>query len=176
VARSIVCKTGKVTGLDFTDEMLTKAIANNTKLGFNNVEFVKGDIEDMPFQNNQFDVIISNCVLNLVPDKQKAFGEMYRVLKETGHFCVSDVVIKGNLPEKLREDAEMYAGCISGAISIDKYLGIVEKSGFKNIKIHKQKTITIPDEILINYMSKAEIEEFKNGNIGIFSITVSAGK
>ena len=176
VARAIVGETGKVTGIDFTDAMLEKARKNVAKLGFSNVEFVKGDIEEMPLADNQFDVIVSNCVLNLVPDKTKAFSEIYRVLKPTGHFCVSDVVIKGVLPEKLQKDAEMYAGCVSGAIDINEYIGIIEKKGFKSIEIHKQKAIEIPVEILKEYLNDAEILQFKNKEIGIYSITVSAGK
>jgi arsenite methyltransferase len=176
VARAIVGETGKVTGIDFTDAMLENARANNSKLGYVNVEFVKGDIEEMPLAENQFDVIVSNCVLNLVPDKTKAFAEIYRVLKPTGHFCVSDVVIKGELPEKLKQDAEMYAGCVSGAIDINEYLGIIEKQGFKSIKIHKQKEIEMPVEILKEYLTEKEIQQFKNKEIGIYSITVSALK
>ncbi len=176
VARAIVGETGKVTGIDFTDAMLEKAHRNVTKLGFTNVEFIKGDIEELPLADNQFDVIVSNCVLNLVPDKTKAFSEIYRVLKPAGHFCVSDVVIKGKLPEKLQKDAEMYAGCVSGAIEINEYLGIIEKQGFKSIEIHKQKEIEIPVEILKEYLTDEEIQQFKNKEIGIFSITVSAGK
>lgn len=176
VARAIVGETGKVTGLDFTDAMLTKANENAQKLGFDNVGFVKGDIEEMPLPDNSFDVIVSNCVLNLVPDKNKAFAQMLRVLKPAGHFCVSDVVIKGNLPEKLRKDAEMYAGCVSGAIDINEYLGIIEKQGFKNITVHKQKDISIPENILANYLTEAEIKSFQNGETGIFSITVSGYK
>jgi arsenite methyltransferase len=176
VARAIVGETGKVTGIDFTDAMLEKAHRNVAKLGFTNVEFVKGDIEEMPLADNQFDVIVSNCVLNLVPDKNKAFSGIYRVLKPTGHFCVSDVVIKGQLPEKLQKDAEMYAGCVSGAIEINEYLGIIEKQGFKSIEIHKQKEIEIPVEILKEYLNNAEIQKFKTKEIGIFSITVSGKK
>ena len=176
VARAIVCETGKVTGIDFTVAMLEKARSNNAKLGFSNVEFVKGDIEEMPLANNLFDVIVSNCVLNLVPDKTKAFSEIYRVLKPNGHFCVSDVVIKGELPEKLQKDAEMYAGCVSGAIDINEYLGIIEKQGFNSIEIHKQKEIELPVEILKEYLTEKEIQQFKNKEIGIFSITVSAEK
>jgi len=176
VARAIVGETGKVTGLDFTDAMIIKAIRNNKKLGFTNVEFVQGDIEEMPLPDNNFDVIVSNCVLNLVPDKNKAFSEIMRVLKAGGHFCVSDVVIKGELPEALRKDAEMYAGCVAGAIEMTEYLQIIEKNGFKNTTVHKQKVISIPDDVLDNYLSKSEIEAFKNGDTGIFSITVSGYK
>jgi len=174
VARAIVGETGKVTGIDFTDAMLEKARKNNEKLGFTNVEFVKGDIEEMPLEAKQFDVIVSNCVLNLVPDKKKAFAEMFRVLKPNGHFCVSDVVIKGELPEKLQKDAEMYAGCVSGAIDINEYLQLIENQGFQSITIHKQKEIEIPVEILREYLSPEEIQQLKNKEIGIFSITVSA--
>jgi SAM-dependent methyltransferase len=176
VARAIVGETGKVTGLDFTDAMVAKAISNNQKLGFANVEFVQGDIEEMPLPDNNFDVIVSNCVLNLVPDKDKAFAQMMRVLKPGGHFCVSDVVIKGELPEALHKDAEMYVGCVAGAIEMDEYLQIIENRGFKNTTVYKQKVISIPDEVLDNYLSKSEMEDFKNGDTGIFSITVSGYK
>ncbi|MFO7978502.1 MAG: arsenite methyltransferase [Bacteroidales bacterium] len=176
VARAIVGQDGKVTGLDFSDQMLAKARVNAQKLGFTNVEFVAGDIEQMPFENQQFDVIISNCVLNLVPDKQKAFAEMMRVLRPGGHFCVSDVVIKGQLPEKLRQDAEMYAGCVSGASPIEEYLEVVSNTGFKNTTIHKQRKVDIPENILRCYLDEHEMQEFASGKIGIFSITLSAEK
>jgi SAM-dependent methyltransferase len=176
VARAIVGETGKVTGLDFTDAMLEKAERNRAKLGFTNVAFVKGDIEEMPLPSDSFDVIVSNCVLNLVPDKEKAFAQMHRVLKTDGHFCVSDVVLKGALPEKLQKDAEMYAGCVSGAIDIEHYLGIINEQGFQNITVHKQKAIDIPVEILQDYLSENEIADYQNGETGIFSVTVSADK
>lgn len=176
VVRAIVGETGKVTGLDFTDAMVAKAIVNNQKLGYTNVEFVQGDIEEMPLPDNNFDVIVSNCVLNLVPDKNKAFAQMMRVLKPGGHFCVSDVVIKGELPEALRKDAEMYVGCVAGAVSMNHYIDIINSKGFKNVTIHKLKVISIPDEVLNNYLSKSELEAFKNGDNGIFSITVTGYK
>ncbi len=176
VARAIVGDSGNVTGLDFTDEMIDKAVANNQKLGYTNVEFIKGDIEQMPLPTDQYDVVVSNCVLNLVPDKQKAFAEISRVLKKGGHFCVSDVVIKGNLPAMLKQDAEMYAGCVSGAIQMEVYLEIIGKMGFKNVVVHKQKAITIPDNTLTKYLSSVELDEFKHGGTGIFSITVSGTK
>lgn len=176
VARAIVGESGKVTGLDFTDAMIENANENNKKLGFTNVEFVKGDIEEMPLSDDSFDVIVSNCVLNLVPDKAKAFAQMMRVLKSGGHFCISDVVIKGDLPDKLRKDAEMYAGCVSGAIDISKYLEIIEMQGFQDIGIHKQKEIAIPADVLGHYLSTDEIISFQNGGTGIYSITVSGYK
>ncbi len=176
IARAITGETGVVTGLDFTDEMLDKARANCEKLGYDNVRFIKGDIENMPLPADSVDVVVSNCVLNLVPDKQKAFSEINRVLKPGGHFCVSDVVIKGDLPASLKQDAEMYAGCVSGAIRMESYLAIVGQQGFREITLHKQKAITIPDEILTNYLDNKQLEEFKQGGTGIFSITVSATK
>jgi len=176
VARAIVGETGHVSGLDFTDEMIGKARINNQKMGFTNVDFIKGDIEEMPIPDNRYDVIVSNCVLNLVPDKTKAFSEMMRVMKTGGRFCVSDVVIKGNLPNALKEDAVMYAGCVSGALQMENYLGTIEKTGFRNITVHKQKPIIIPDETLKKYLNPVELEEFKKGGTGIFSITVSANK
>ena len=176
VAHALVGETGRVTGLDFTDEMLEKADINLRKLGYKNVFFIKGDIEEMPLPSNSFDVVLSNCVLNLVPDKNKAFSEIFRVLKPNGHFCVSDVVIKGLLSENLRKDAEMYVGCVSGAIEMEEYIDIIKLNGFKNILIHKQKEISLPDELLMNYLTSDEIKEFKNGNVGIYSITVSGYK
>jgi arsenite methyltransferase len=176
VARAIVGETGKITGLDFTDAMLNKALENAQKLGLTNIEFIKGDIEDMPLSDNSYDVVVSNCVLNLVPCKTKAFAQIIRVLKPNGHFCVSDVVIKGILPERLRKDAEMYAGCVSGAIEMNDYLGIINNQGFKNITVHKLKEISLPTELLSNYMTKEETAGFQKGETGIFSITVSAHK
>jgi ubiquinone/menaquinone biosynthesis C-methylase UbiE len=130
----------------------------------------------MPFGEKIFDVVISNCVLNLVPDKTKAFREIFRVLKPGGHFCVSDVVIKGKLSEKMKQDAEMYAGCVSGASEMNEYLQIVEKSGFLNVKVHKQKEISLPDSLLSEYNDPDELNSYHAGDIGIFSITVSAEK
>jgi len=176
VARAIVGETGKVTGLDFTEAMIDKANENNRKLGFKNVEFVRGDIEEMPLPENSFDVVVSNCVLNLVPDKDKAFAEIMRVLKQGGHFCVSDVVIKGSLPDKLRKNAEMYAGCVSGAIEMADYIQIIKKQGFKDVTIHKQKEIEIPVGVLTEIMSEKEIADFRKESVGIYSITVSGFK
>ncbi len=176
VARSIVGDAGRVIGLDFAGAMLTKAKNNARKLGYSNVEFYKGDIEKMPFENNLADVIVSNCVLNLVPDKEKAFQEMFRVLKPGGHFCVSDIVLSGDLPDELVDDATMYAGCVSGAIQKDAYLGIILDAGFRNITIRKEKEINLPDEILMKYMTRERVQEFRMGSTGIYSITVYAEK
>jgi arsenite methyltransferase len=172
VARAIVGDEGKVIGLDMTDEMVGKANLNKTKLGFKNVEFHLGDIEQMPFENNLADVVVSNCVLNLVPDKQKAFSEIYRILKPGAHFCISDIVIKGELPAGLKKSAEMYAGCVAGALQQDDYLAVIKETGFTNIEIKKTKVIELPEEVLSDYISDSEIEMFKKNNTGIFSLTV----
>jgi SAM-dependent methyltransferase len=176
VARSIVGEKGKVIGVDFTEKMIDKARANAMKLNYTNVEFRQGDIENMPVAGNIADVVVSNCVLNLVPDKKQAFAETFRVLKKGGHFSVSDIVLVGNLPEGLRKNAEMYAGCVSGAIQKEEYLSIIEKAGFKNVQLQKEKRITLPDEILKEYLSENEMNDFKNGETGIFSVTVYAEK
>ena len=176
VARAITGDSGKVIGIDFSDEMLKKAKENVSKLGYGNVQFLKGDIEEMPVESNSIDVVISNCVLNLVPDKQKAFSEIYRVLKNEAHFSVSDVVLSGELPEKLKESAEMYAGCVSGAIQKEDYVKIIKESGFKDIEIQKEKKIEIPDDILLNFMNEQDLINFKNSKTGIYSINVFAKK
>lgn len=176
VARHAVGESGKVIGIDFTEAMINKARANSEKLGFNNVEFRQGDIEQMPVSDNMADVIVSNCVLNLVPNKQAVIAEIFRVLKPGGHFSISDIVLVGELPEALRKDAEMYAGCVAGAIQKDKYLDYIHAQGFKNVTLQKEKSIVIPDDILEKYLSDDQINTFKSGNTGIFSVTVFAEK
>jgi ubiquinone/menaquinone biosynthesis C-methylase UbiE len=176
VARAATGSEGKVIGIDFTEAMIDKARENAEKLGFNNVEFRFGDIEKIPVTANVADVVVSNCVLNLVPDKAKVFSEIKRVLKPGGHFSISDVVLEGALPEKFRNVAELYAGCISGAIQQSEYLGIIEKTGFVNVQVQKSKPIVVPDEILAQYLSAEEIKEFKQSSTGIFSITVYGEK
>ena len=176
VARKLTGEKGKVIGIDFTDAMITRARDNAEKLGLNNVEFRQGDIEDMPVTANKADVIVSNCVLNLVPNKHKVFSEVYRVLKPGGHFSISDIVLEGELPAKWKEVAELYAGCVSGAIQKEEYLGIIDDAGFKNITLQKDKTIVIPDTILADYLSAEEIAAYKSGKTRITSITVYAEK
>jgi arsenite methyltransferase len=176
IARNETGEDGKVIGIDFTPAMIEKAKTNAQKLGFQNVEFRQGDIENMPITSNIADVVVSNCVLNLVPNKDGVFKEILRVLKPGGHFSISDVVLVGSLPEALRKDAEMYAGCVSGAIQKEVYLELIHVNGFKNVTVQKEKPIIIPDDILKNYLSGDELINFKNGNTGIFSVTVFAEK
>jgi len=176
IARHETGETGKVIGIDFTPAMIEKARKNAEVRGFNNVEFRQGDIDDMPVTSNKADVIVSNCVLNLVPNKHKVFSEVYRVLKPGGHFSISDIVLEGELPEKWKQVAELYAGCVSGAIQKKQYLDIIKEAGFANITLQKEKNITIPDDILANYLSPAEKKQYKESNINIQSITVYADK
>lgn len=176
VARNLAGPEGKVIGVDFTTAMIEKARKNAEKLNFHNVEFRQGDIENMPISANVADVIISNCVLNLVPNKDAVIKDIYRVLKPGGHFSISDVVLVGSLPEKIRNAAEMYAGCVSGAVQKQIYLELIELNGFSNITIQKEKAIIIPDDILIKYLTQEEINAYKTSGAGIFSVTVFAQK
>jgi arsenite methyltransferase len=176
IARSEAGEAGKVIGIDFTPAMIDKARANAEKLGFHNVEFRQGDIENMPVSSDFADVIVSNCVLNLVPNKDGVFKEIFRVLKPGGHFSISDIVLIGDLPEKIRKTAEMYSGCVSGAIQKQTYMELIELNGFKSINVQKEKPIVVPDDILINYLSEEELALFKKSGTGIFSITVFAEK
>src|ERR1700744_5870547 len=171
IARNETGETGKVIGIDFTPAMIDKARANAEKLGYHNVEFRQGDIEKMPVSADTADVIVSNCVLNLVPNKYGVFQEIHRVLKPGGHFSISDIVLVGELPAQIREAAEMYAGCVAGAIQKQEYLSLIEATGFSGIVLQKEKAIVVPDDILGQYLSAEEIGIFKQSGTGIFSIT-----
>lgn len=176
IAREETGAEGHVIGVDFTPAMLDKARANAAARRLTNVEFREGDIEHLPVENDTIDVIVSNCVLNLVPNKKAVFGEMMRVLRPGGHFSICDVVLSGELPEALRRDAEMYAGCISGAIQCETYLGSIVAAGFTNVTVQKQKAIHVPDDILTRYLTGEELASFRSGATGIYSITVYAEK
>lgn len=176
VARHETGETGKVIGIDFTEAMIEKARSNAEKLQYNNVEFRLGDIEKIPITANVADVVVSNCVMNLVPDKPKAFAEVYRILKSGGHFSISDIVLTGELPERIKNAAEMYAGCVASAIQKEDYLQIIKDAGFKNITLQKEKAIIVPNDILKNYLTDEEIEIYNSNKNIIFSITVYAEK
>jgi arsenite methyltransferase len=176
IARKAVGAAGKVIGIDFTPAMVQKARDNAEKLGFNNIEFRQGDIEDMPLTSNKADVVVSNCVLNLVPNKHKVFSEVYRVMKPGGHFSISDIVLEGFLPENWKKVAELYAGCVAGAIQKEAYLEIISEAGFTNIVLQKEKDIVLPDEILLSHLSQDDIANYRAGNAKIKSITVYAEK
>ena len=176
IARAETGETGKVIGIDFTPAMIEKARANAATLAFHNVEFRQGDIEHMPVTANTADVVVSNCVLNLVPNKDAVIKDIFRVLKPGGHFSISDIVLIGDLPAALRNAAEMYAGCVSGAIQKEVYMELINTNGFVDVKLQKEKAIIIPDDILKNYLTEEEIQQFKTGTSGIFSVTVYAEK
>lgn len=174
VARAETGPAGKVIGVDFTPKMIERARQNAEKLGYHNVEFRQGDIEDLPVNSASVDVVVSNCVLNLVPDKARVFAEILRTLRPGGHFSISDVVLIGQLPEPIISSAELYAGCVSGAIQMDTYLDLIQEAGFENMVVQKQKPILIPDQILLKHLTPKELESFLASGTGIFSITVYA--
>lgn len=192
VARECVGETGKVLGVDMTPEMIARARENAEKRGYTNVEFRLGDIEDLPIGGNKVDVVVSNCVMNLVPNKAQAFAETFRVLKPGGHFSISDVVLRGELPTELKTHAELYAGCVAGAVSLDEYLEAIHKAGFVNIHVQKLREITLPEDLLnslkyevpntplaghtpiANRQSVAEA--YRNSGAVVFSVTVYAEK
>ncbi|MBK7408159.1 MAG: arsenite methyltransferase [Saprospirales bacterium] len=176
VARAETGETGRVIGIDFTPDMVNRARENAHKLGFSNVEFIFGDIEEMPLPDATANVVVSNCVLNLVPNKQRAFSEVFRVLKPGGHFSISDIVLKGELPEKLKTAAEFYAGCVSGAIQKEAYLGLVQDAGFEDLQIQKEKEIHVPDSFLLEYLTPEELYMLRSGSAGVFSITLFGRK
>ena len=176
VARSVTGEKGRVIGIDMTEAMIAKARLNAAKLGYANVEFTLGEIEQIPVGDNTADVVVSNCVMNLVPDKDKAFRETFRILKKGGHFSISDIVLQGELPEELRREAALYAGCISGAVQKQEYLDLIQRAGFVNSTIQKERKIEVPNEILARHLSLEQLRDFKRNQIGIFSVTVYAEK
>lgn len=176
IVHRIVGDSGMVIGLDFTMEMITKAIQNKQKLGLKNIDFRYGDIEEMPIDSDSIDVVISNCVLNLVPDKQKAFSEVYRVLKPGAHFCVSDIVSEGEIPPELKKSAELYAGCVAGALPKDEYMDLVEAAGFQDMEIRKERGIDLPEAVLESHLSDTELGNWNSGGVGLQSITLFARK
>lgn len=172
VARQLTGETGRVIGVDMTEAMIEKAQRNKEKLGVKNVEFLLGEIEDLPLPEASIDVAISNCVMNLVPDKAKAYQEVYRVLRPGGHFSVSDIVLDGALSPALRQAAALYAGCVSGALARGEYLEAVRQAGFRDIRLAKEKLIELSDEMLLPYISRKELAEFRESGTRIYSITV----
>lgn len=176
VARSLVGENGKVIGVDMTPEMIEKANINKQKLGHDNVEFVLGDIESLPLKENTIDVIISNCVLNLVSDKLATYYGIHKVLKSSGHFSISDVVVSGKLTDTMSNVVELYAGCIAGAMVKEEYLTTIKKAGFKNVEIKKEKTVYLPDSFLLQYLTQDELIDFRNSGVQVLSITINATK
>lgn len=169
VARSLVGETGYVIGVDMTPAMIERAKSNAAKMETTQVEFRLGDIEKLPVDDGTIDIAISNCVLNLVPNKSLAFAEIYRVLKPGGRFCISDIVATRPLPDSIRSAAELYVGCVAGALLKEEYLAVIEAAGFTDITITKEKTITIPADMLTEHLSPEEIPQFDKA---VVSITV----
>lgn len=137
--------TGKVYGLDMTEEMLKLARANQTKAGVTNVEFLKGDIEHIPLPDNSVDLIISNCVINLSPDKDRVLAEAFRVLKPGGRFAVSDIVVRGEMPGEVQRNLELWAGCVAGALEESDYKAKLERAGFEHVSIEPTRIYTAAD-------------------------------
>jgi len=176
IARKETGETGRVIGIDMAEDMLRRANENVSKLGFNNVEFRLGDIEDIPLADATADVVVSNCVMNLVPDKTKAYSETFRILKPGGHFSISDIVIIGSLPTSLKDAAELYVGCVSGAVDKTEYLNVIKQAGFTNLQIQKERRIDLSDEILDQYLNPTQKKQFLDSEVGIYSVTISAQK
>ena len=160
LAAQAVGPDGRVIGVDMTPEMIARAWANAVKGDYRNVEFRLGDIEALPVESNSVDVVLSNCVINLAPDKRRVFAEMYRVLKPGGRFSISDIVTYGDVPESIRKDVELWAGCIAGALDRDVYLHIIREAGFENVKVDKS----------------VEYDALQGKDYGMASITVEGHK
>jgi arsenite methyltransferase len=176
VARRSVGETGRVIGVDMTEAMVARARTNAAKLGYGNIEFRLGEIEHLPVRDDTVDVVISNCVLNLVPDKAQAFAETLRVLKPGGHFCVSDVIATGMLPEGIRRAAALYVGCIAGAMPEADYLAVIRQTGFRDVGIVERKPVPLPAELLREHLTEPELVAFRASGVGLLSVTVLGTK
>jgi SAM-dependent methyltransferase len=172
VARRAVGSDGYVLGVDMTSEMVEKARANAKKLDYANVDFRLGEIEALPTDDDTFDIVISNCVLNLVPDKAQAFREIFRVLRPGGRFVIADIVSTRPLPEGLREAAELYVGCIAGALPKADYLRIIRDAGFERVAVEKEHTVDLPDAVLRDHLSGDALADVRASGAGVRSITV----
>lgn len=152
IASKFVGKSGKVYGLDMTEDMLALASKNKEKMGIQNVEFLKGYIEDIPMPDEAVDVILSNCVINLCENKEKALSEAYRVLKTGGRLAIADIVILKDIPDEIRKSAELWAGCIAGALPVREYIRILQNIGFKDVEVEPVNVYTrdIIDSIMGN--------------------------
>jgi SAM-dependent methyltransferase len=176
VARNEVGESGHVIGVDMTAEMIAKARENAEKTGIDNVEFRLGEIEHLPVLSDSVDVVISNCVLNLVPDKQRAFAEIFRVLKPGGHFCISDIVSSHELPDWVKGIAEAYAGCVSGAMPKDDYLTLIDETGFSQVNVASERRIDIPAELVARSLSAEQQKQAERNDLHVMSVTVTAEK
>lgn len=176
VSRKQVGENGHVIGVDMTAEMIARSRENVTKMGYGNVEFRLGEIEHLPVVNDSVDVVISNCVLNLVPDKEQAFSEIYRVLKPGGHFCISDIVSSRALPEWASSIAAAYAGCVTGAIPCSEYLQIIRDAGFRDVEIASERRVELPEALMDEWLTPEQLSETAAADIHVMSVTVKATK
>ena len=176
VARRLVGEEGQVYGVDITPDMVVKARANAEKLGYRNVEFRLGEIERLPFERGSIDLVISNCVLNLVPDKARAFAEVFRVLRPGGRFCVSDIVASAPLPEGIRQAAALYVGCVAGTEPEADYLAIIDAAGFSDVRIVKSSHIDLPDDVLAGILGTGELAAMREADLHVRSVTVLGKK
>ncbi len=176
VARREVGESGHVIGVDMTAEMIAKARENAEKSGYDNVEFRLGEIEHLPVSSDSVDVVISNCVLNLVPDKQRAFAEIFRVLKPGGHFCISDIVSSRELPDWVKGVAEAYAGCVSGKIKKNDYLSLIQQAGFADVVLVSERHIDIPADLIAKSLAPEQLKEGVKNDLYVMSVTVTGVK
>ena len=176
VARRSVGEAGRVIGVDMTPAMIERARNNAAKLGYGNVEFRLGEIEHLPVAENSVDVVISNCVLNLVPNKARAFAETLRVLKPGGHFCVSDIIATGALPQGIRAAAALYVGCVAGAMAEADYVAAIKRAGLKEVRIIERKPVPLPEEVLRGHLSDAELSAFRGSGVELLSVTMLGTK
>ena len=176
VARNEVGAGGHVIGVDMTAEMIARARENARRSGYENVEFRLGEIEHLPVSSDSVDVVISNCVLNLVPDKAGAFAEIYRVLKPGGHFCISDIVASQELPDWVKGIAEAYAGCVAGAIPKAAYLDVIRASGFSEVTVRTERRIEVPADWIASVLTREQRLLAEGQDLHILSVTVTAEK
>lgn len=174
IARRVVGASGRVIGVDMTQAMVTQARRNAEKLGYANVEFLLGELEHLPLPDGVADVALSNCVFNLVPDKARAFAEVRRILKPGGHFSISDIVSTAPLLPRLKEVAALYTGCVAGALPLDDYRVLIERAGFENLEVLRERRIDLPAEVLQQHLGAAEIAALHTSGLALLSVTLRA--
>ncbi len=175
IAAEAVGSSGRVIGIDMTESMVLRALKNAVGLGATNVDFRLGEIEDLPVAGNTVDLVISNCVLNLVPNKLRAFSEMFRILRPGGRFTVSDLVVEGVLPPEMAGAASVYAACIGGAIDRQQYLSLLHEAGFRSVEVREDREVIVPKQVIDGPELKAAYERFAPTG-GLFSVTITGLK
>lgn len=176
IARRMVGDKGRVIGVEPSIEKLGIARQNCGNFGYNNVTFILNALEKLPFDDNTFDVVISNCMLNMQPDKYKIYSEIFRVLKTNGYFCISDIVVEGKLSNNIEYNIETTAKGIGNAISKQEYINIVKKIGFVDVNIQKEQKIETNNGEILLYIKYEDIEEFNKSNVSIDIINIYGRK